>query len=290
MGKGLAYEETRYDYDIWRIRLREEAPIMIPSEPLIASTWQDSDADYSADGSQLVFLSTRTGSREIWICDRDGKGQQQLSNLKEIYVSHPRWSPDGSQIAFLGFKDDRAGLYLIDVESHQTRLIHDSDRHEILADWSFDGEWLYFTALRSSGAQVWKIRPSGTDAAPLIPDGSTLLATIDSGRTLIFFKNSAPGIWQRPAMGGADRCLVDGATMAQFSDLVVSDDGIHFIHQAGKKFELWYQDFQTGGLERLTTIPRFGVCDLAISPDGTELLYARSERMDCDIMFVETFR
>ena len=53
-------------------------------------------------GTQIAFVSSRSGSKEIWVMDYDGANQRQLTALKSISLT-PRWSPDASRIAFTCF-------------------------------------------------------------------------------------------------------------------------------------------------------------------------------------------
>jgi TolB protein len=49
--------------------------------------------------TQIAFVSTRSGNKEVWVMDYDGANQRQLTSLRSIGLT-PRWSPDGSRIAF----------------------------------------------------------------------------------------------------------------------------------------------------------------------------------------------
>jgi TolB protein len=54
----------------------------------------------SVASTQIAFVrSTSPGVKEIWAMDYDGANQHQLTNLHSIALT-PRWSPDGSRIAF----------------------------------------------------------------------------------------------------------------------------------------------------------------------------------------------
>ncbi|HEX4379577.1 MAG TPA: hypothetical protein VH022_06070 [Candidatus Acidoferrum sp.] len=52
--------------------------------------------------TQIAFVSSRTGTKEIWVMDYDGQNQHPLTSLKSISLT-PRWSPDASRIAFTCF-------------------------------------------------------------------------------------------------------------------------------------------------------------------------------------------
>ena len=49
--------------------------------------------------TQIVFVSARSGNKELWAMDYDGANQHELTSLHSISLT-PRWSPDASRIAF----------------------------------------------------------------------------------------------------------------------------------------------------------------------------------------------
>jgi TolB protein len=49
--------------------------------------------------TQIAFVSTRSGNKELWAMDYDGANQHELTSLHSISLT-PRWSPDASRIAF----------------------------------------------------------------------------------------------------------------------------------------------------------------------------------------------
>jgi TolB protein len=52
--------------------------------------------------TQIAFVSSRTGTKEIWVMDYDGANQRPLTSLHTISLT-PRWAPDASRIAFTCF-------------------------------------------------------------------------------------------------------------------------------------------------------------------------------------------
>ena len=53
---------------------------------------------WSPDGQRIAFSSRRTGDYELWIMNRDGSEQRQLTHGGGAHYSP--WSPDGSVIAY----------------------------------------------------------------------------------------------------------------------------------------------------------------------------------------------
>ena len=52
--------------------------------------------------TQIVYVSTKSGTKEIWIMDYDGANQHEVTHLKSVSLT-PRWSPDASRVAFTCF-------------------------------------------------------------------------------------------------------------------------------------------------------------------------------------------
>ena len=79
----------------------------------------DMQPSYSPEGKQLVFVSDRNGSENLWIADRDGGNARAITTgERENYVS-PTWTPDGQYlVATKGFqlwlfhKDGGSGVQL----------------------------------------------------------------------------------------------------------------------------------------------------------------------------------
>ena len=55
----------------------------------------DSQTDWSPDGTRIAFASEIKGNTDIYVMNADGTGQTNLTNMPGLNLT-PSWSPDGS--------------------------------------------------------------------------------------------------------------------------------------------------------------------------------------------------
>lgn len=72
---------------------------------------------YSHDGRYLAYQSVRPGTSgaDIFVLDRESGALANLTNSPNAKDSHPTWSPDDSQIAFVSDRDGNDEIYVMDV-------------------------------------------------------------------------------------------------------------------------------------------------------------------------------
>jgi Tol biopolymer transport system component/DNA-binding winged helix-turn-helix (wHTH) protein len=286
-GNSLIYVDHSFDYNIWHVKVGEDHEL----EPavLISSTRVDHGARYSPDGRRLAFISTRSGSHEIWASARDGSSPRQLTTFGGTYLMNPRWSPAGDRLAFSAAPGDYASVFVMDVESCRPERLTDGDHHEILAAWSRDGEWLYTETHRGEGWQIWKMLPDGTGCQPVLTDGRHLLFESSDGH-LYYLKTTAAGLWKIPVAGGDEVCVLDQECLAEWCAMAVADRGIYSIRRTADAAALFFHDFATSQTDSLGQLPGYVGRELSLSPDGTVMLFDRAERIARDLILVENFR
>ncbi len=87
----------------------------------------DTQPRYSRDGTQLVFLSDRNGSENVWIANADGSQPRALTKTERINYVSPTWAPDGQYIIvtragqlWLFHKDGGSGVQMTGVRADGT--------------------------------------------------------------------------------------------------------------------------------------------------------------------------
>jgi dipeptidyl aminopeptidase/acylaminoacyl peptidase len=101
-GKSVVYVVSEIDRatdksnsDLWLVPLAGGEPRRLTSSP-----GADNHPRWSPDGKSIAFLSTRSGSAQVWLLPiADGGEAKQITKLA-VDVSGPIWSPKGDRIAF----------------------------------------------------------------------------------------------------------------------------------------------------------------------------------------------
>src|SRR5262245_28660852 len=58
----------------------------------------DQQPRYSPDGKQIVFISDRNGSKNIWIANADGTKPRLITRSERTNFASPIWSADGRYV------------------------------------------------------------------------------------------------------------------------------------------------------------------------------------------------
>jgi TolB protein len=112
----------------------------------------------SVASTQIAFVSSRTGSKEIWVMDYDGANQHPLTSLRSIALT-PRWSPDGSRIAFTCFAPynglTSAQICMYSIDTGKLVAFPRFRGTNITPAWSPDGTQLIFSSSMQSNPELY---------------------------------------------------------------------------------------------------------------------------------------
>jgi Tol biopolymer transport system component len=127
----------------------------------------DGYPQYAPDGSRVVFLRTRPGvlpdgAGALFVVNVDGTGLRRITPWGFAFLQQS-WSPDGSWIAF---QKPYGRLYLVHPDGsglHEVPLVLPAGMGARQPSWSPDGTRIVFSAEESDGADLFMVRPDGTD-------------------------------------------------------------------------------------------------------------------------------
>jgi dipeptidyl aminopeptidase/acylaminoacyl peptidase len=163
-----------------------------------------SDPQMSPDGKTVAVIVTRANAKENryepeLVAIEVASGTQRSLTFDRRGVASPRWSPDGSRLAFLANatadKDAKRQIWMLALEGGDPRRITDASRGVQQFAWSPDGTQL---------AYVTSDDPPKSDEKPLSFE-------IGDDDYLMREEPLAAHIWIVPSNGGAARRVTSGA-------------------------------------------------------------------------------
>ncbi|MCY1073386.1 TolB family protein [Archangium lansingense] len=129
----------------------------------------------SPDGTQVAFVSSRTGDPEIYVMKADGTDVRQLTNFHMEDMA-PKWSPDGKWIAFLSDREGRVRVFVVKPDGTGMRAVSGSQvtGEEREPAWSPDGKKLAFVGrAKDQKARIWVADMAGGEPVALT-DGKSI--------------------------------------------------------------------------------------------------------------------
>jgi tricorn protease len=153
---------------------------------------------------------------DLWIANENGSGVLRLTDnqARDVY---PRFSPDGSQIAFSSNREGNYDVYVIPATGGKPRQLTFHSADDNVVGWSADGKRIVFTSTRGNGvfptvATLWEISVDGGIEQPITTDWGAWASYSSDGQRLAFTRHPAP--WSRKHYRGsyaADLWIMDVA-------------------------------------------------------------------------------
>jgi Phosphodiester glycosidase/WD40-like Beta Propeller Repeat len=152
---------------IWKVPSGGGSAVQLTSTP---APGYDASPSWNGLGTQIAFVSDRSGTPQLWTMSSDGTGQTQRT-FGSCFVSNPDWSPDDAMIVYeQQCPGGGADLYSA-VTTNPTWVgtqfvIGDTSDHQ--PAFSPDGNRVLFTRIESSGdKQLYAVNKPPTSGIPM---------------------------------------------------------------------------------------------------------------------------
>jgi len=163
--------------------------------------WNDLDPHWSPDSTRIAFVSNRTGKEfdldhnsDVWTIPAGGGALTKISDHVGPDTS-PRWSPDGSQIAFLGAEDEEAPpmIYVAAAAGGKPSVAIDKTFDQTAADlmWAEQGRALYVNSGVKGETHLYRV-DAATGAVTAITTGPRAVRSAsvhDGSRKMAYLSN-----------------------------------------------------------------------------------------------------
>lgn len=237
----VAFMNARQRRDMWSIEVDARSGGSAGRlQRLTLSEASDSAGHVSPDGKQLVWISDRWGSRDLWTRTLPDGAEVNLS-LDAAQQRRPLLSPDGDRVVYLVREDDKDVLYVRPVAGGAGRtLCADCG---VPRSWSPDGKYLLYEKNRGTYALEVGGAPAET---PLFgeADQSALQAAFSPDGTWVAFRTTGDSYGLRIApFRGAE--TVPSSEWVTVND----DDSASFPAWSANSLRLFYYSKQSGSTD-----------------------------------------
>jgi len=262
------------DVDIWALPLDPSTHAAVGQALARAkSTSIERHPRFSPDGSELAFISDRSGKAALWVARADGSSPHQLSERDALATGYPRWSPDGKRIAFhVSAPNHERLIYTMNVDEGLPVLLASGC---CPGSWSADGRYVYSMEVGNVD-YLLRIRVADGVRERLF-EGDSTIETAD-GRRLLYSKSSERGIFARDLAGvpadNPEERLVDDY-VPPLGGFVPVADGFFYLGCGadGRPRAFRFYDYASRAARDIAPAPRSTSQGLTVAPNGRELLY-----------------
>lgn len=245
----------------------------------------------SPDGKKIVFEITIEGKEQLFIMNRDGTGQLQVTH-DAVNHDSPSWSTDGRKIAFVSDKDGHEVIYMMDIDGSNLERLTSEQSQSIHPTWSADSSKVIFCtdddlqppkkndsevfSVDIKTKQITKLISGGTNTYPSwSPNGQKIVfrRMIGEMNSEVFVANSdgtgERNLTNHPAFDGWPAWSPDGTQIA-FSSNRNANYQIFIMNVDGSDPHL------LANTEGRATEPRW-------SPDGKLIYFTNCKKVDWGI-------
>ena len=295
-GSWVAFVRTETDpktlkrnADVWLVPADGSAP----PRPLTRNEMSDTAPCFSRDGKTLAFLSTRSGSAQVWLLDLSGGEARKLTDVPGGVGAPLAFSPDGQTLAFVAdvFPD-------CPDEACNRKRLEEAERDPVKAYRLTRLMFRHWDAWRPAvrrhvlvadvrTGRTTDVTPGDFDSPPHFYEEGGFAYSPD-GRTIAFVSNrerndreawtTNKDVFLVPVAGGAARKVTTNPA-ADFEPLFTPDGSSILTRsqrRAGFEADRWYldvYDLKTKSKRTLFESPDLSVSDFCLSRDGKTVYF-----------------
>lgn len=145
-------------YQIWSITADGRLPTQLR---------EGYSPNISPDGNKILFVRKEPlhDAEQIWLMDRDGRNETQLTQNQLYNVRSPKWSPDGKRIVYASNEGiDSSGnrnydIWIMNGNGGNKTQLTTNGSHDDAPCWDHKGQHVYFRSNRGFKWNIWRLRP-----------------------------------------------------------------------------------------------------------------------------------
>lgn len=246
------------------------------------------------DGN-IVYVSRKSGSQDIWTMRSDGSEQKQLTTAATRADVHPTVAGDGRYIVFTSNRLGNSNIWRMNADGSDPVQITSGSGEEF-PHLSPDGQTIVYTSTSSSNFTVWRIPVDGGSPEQLTRRLSQWPAVSPNGKLIAcWYRDDVNSPWRIAVLplAGGDALQVFEVSSTQGSSIPVrwTKDGrtITFVDTRDGVSNIWGQPLGGGAPKQMTDFKSEQIFWFDWSPDGKQLTCARGS-VTSDVILMSGYR
>ena len=237
---------------------------------------------------RIAFSSNRSGFFEIWDSDEAGGGLRRLTDFRSGFTAHPRYSPNGNQIAFDARPKGSSQIYVMNQDGSNLTAVSAPGSNRYAPTWLPDGSGLAYAKETSGTLELWALNFASQQEEQLTKTGGYFGYVATDG-TLFHVRPNMPGVWQLATGEQEPKLVIDGLEFSDWGNWRVAGETVSYYHRrtgSVKSFEL---NSNTSSTQRLIDgfVPTADPA-VAFNKNGTLALVGIGKALESDIEYVDT--
>lgn len=260
-GSMLRLADGRYDvrFKLWDVvkgsDLGGQASAVDPADLRLAAhriadiVYEKLTGDRGVFSTRIAYVTKGGGRYTLRVADADGEGGQVALNSPEPIIS-PSWSPNGLELAYVSFENQKAVIYAQEIATGKRRVVANFRGSNSAPAWSPDGGTMVATLSREGGSQLFLMDRNGGNVRRLTSSSSIDTEPVFSadGKFVYFIsdRSGGPQIYRVAAAGGnPERITFVGSYNVSPA---ISPDGrtLAYISRSGNVFRLHTLELSPG--------------------------------------------
>lgn len=244
-------------------------------------------------GSEIAFISDRSGEREVYVMDADG-GRQRAATRGKSIKAFPDWTPDGGAVLYTSYQDRGIpGLYLTSRGAYSPGPILNgvlSGQPKYRGVFGPEGQYLAVVTSLDGAAELYRVDRSGSEVKRLTRSKAIDISPSWSpdGQRIVFVsdRSGAPQLYIMTRDGGSVRRLTYNGSYNTAP--AWSPDGRWIVYETRVQgqFDLWLTDPSGEVNLPLVTHPRSDESP-SWSPDSRRIVFSSARRGVPDLYSVD---
>ncbi len=121
-------------------------------------------AAFPGTNGKIAFIKEAVGMSTI---NPDGSGLTRLNDPWNLVGTVPLWSPDGTRIAFQGYRDGNIEIFIMNADGSDVRRVTNDPGIDLPGSWSPDGTKIAFVSNRDGNREVYTTNVDGSGVSRL---------------------------------------------------------------------------------------------------------------------------